>query len=274
MPPALPALVDFILRHAQVQSYVCTFIDGETNYACDPRRCDDYNLLYCMRGRVTWHVEGEPIAMRAGDLLIVPPNANNFGKGQTRLTLGSFHITVTLPGGQDAMALLDPPMMRRVEADTALDWYMRSAMAEFTERDRGDAMLTMPSWSRLVAMELIRNDAAVNRLSGKPIEPLVLDLLDELQQRVDEPVNLDDLAELSGYSPQHLNRVFNRVLGVTPLQHLARLRLERAGDLLLQTQLTIRAVAERVGYDDPYYFSRQFKAHFGRSPAQYRRMPD
>ena len=85
-----------------------------------------------------------------------------------------------------------------------------------------------------------------------------------------EPTTLDWLSERSGFTPQHLNRVFRGLLGVTPLQYLNRMRMERAASLLADGRLTIKAIAREVSFDDPYYFSRQFKQHFGRSPAQYR----
>jgi len=75
---------------------------------------------------------------------------------------------------------------------------------------------------------------------------------------------------VAGYTPQHLNRTFTRALGVTPLRQLTRLAEEHAASLLAEGTLTVKAVAAAVGIDDPYYFSRVFRQHFGRSPAQYR----
>jgi len=85
-----------------------------------------------------------------------------------------------------------------------------------------------------------------------------------------QPTTLDDLAQLAGYTPQHLNRTFRRELGVTPLQHLTKLRMEHAAALLAEGKLTVKAIASAVACEDPYYFSRQFRQHFGRSPVQYR----
>jgi AraC-like DNA-binding protein len=83
-------------------------------------------------------------------------------------------------------------------------------------------------------------------------------------------VTLSELAKRAGFSAQHLNRVFREILGVTPLQYLARTRMERAATLLRNDDLTVGAVGKRVGFDDPYYFSRVFSQHFKKSPAQYR----
>jgi len=64
--------------------------------------------------------------------------------------------------------------------------------------------------------------------------------------------------------------MFRLALGVTPLQYLTRLRLGRAAELLRENRLTVRAVARKVGYDDPYHFSRAFRQQFGHSPRDHR----
>jgi AraC family transcriptional regulator of adaptative response / methylphosphotriester-DNA alkyltransferase methyltransferase len=102
------------------------------------------------------------------------------------------------------------------------------------------------------------------------MDPLIAELLDELARRVDRVTTLDELATWAGFTPQHLNRTFRRVLGVTPLQHLTRLRMDRAAAMLKEGVLTVKAIAAAVAIDDPYYFSRVFHEHFGVSPTQYR----
>src|SRR5207248_6335302 len=95
-------------------------------------------------------------------------------------------------------------------------------------------------------------------------------MLEDLDRRIGETVSLEALAKRAGFSPQHLNRLFQRTLGVTPLQYLSRLRMERAAAMLRDGRLNVRAIGKAVGFDDPYYFSRQFSEHHGMSPAQYR----
>jgi transcriptional regulator GlxA family with amidase domain len=144
------------------------------------------------------------------------------------------------------------------------------ASQEWDRRDAPATLLTMPAWGRLITLELLRHDAAAGTLRQRAVDPLIASLLDELSRRIAQPTSLDELAKIAGYSSQHLNRTFRRVLGVTPLQHLTRLRIEHAASLLAEGRLTVRAIAAAVGMDDPYYFSRSFRQHMGLSPAQYR----
>ena len=274
-PPtaAMPsdALVDFVLRHAHVKTNVCTRVVEYHGYTLALRTVPDYNLIYAMSGRPVWVIRDRPVALSPGKLLIVPPHVPHHAYSRSkRVTIGSVHVEVTLSGGQDVFELLVPPLVQDVAPGGLLDTYLRGAMREFDRVDTDQTYLMLPHWSRLIVLEMLRCTAQTGLLRTPPVDPLVAELLNELNRRISRPTSLSDLAAWSGYSPQYLNRLFRRVLGVTPLQHLQRLRMQRGAALLIEGRLTVRGVARKLGFDDPYYFSRVFKQHFGRSPAQYR----
>lgn len=78
------------------------------------------------------------------------------------------------------------------------------------------------------------------------------------------------LCEAAGVSPAHLRRTFHRYVGVSPQAYLTDRRLDAARELLRTTDLTVAAVAERVGFDSAPYFTRLFAARFGVPPARFR----
>ena len=269
-PPPQP-FVDFVLRNAQIGANVCSRQKVENGYMLAPRTVPDYNLIFVRRGKVMWVIDDHEFPLVPGDLVLVRPSVPHHAFSRTRrMTLGSIHVEVTLPGGQDVFDLLIPPTFRHVRAGTRLDQYLGGAIDEWDRGDESQTLLMMPGWARLIVLELLRHDADLGVLGQRPIDPLVSEVLDELNKHLNRSTSLDELARHSGYSPQHLNRLFRKVLGVTPLQYLMRMRMERAAASLAQGRLTIRAVARSLGFDDPYYFSRLFRQHFGRSPAHYR----
>jgi transcriptional regulator GlxA family with amidase domain len=133
-----------------------------------------------------------------------------------------------------------------------------------------EVKLFQPGWAHLITRELFRSNAESGMLRFRTSDPLISAMLDDLDKRLREPVALSELARKSGFSAQHLNRIFRKTLGVTPLQYLSRVRMEQAAALLRDGRLTVRAVAREVGFDDAYYFSRIFKSYHGRSPSEYR----
>jgi AraC family L-rhamnose operon transcriptional activator RhaR len=82
--------------------------------------------------------------------------------------------------------------------------------------------------------------------------------------------NLPELAKRLNVDKSYLVRLFRAHTGSPPMQFLAHIRAERAAVLLLRTGRDISVIGEQVGWSDPNYFARRFKAHFGMSATKYR----
>jgi AraC-like DNA-binding protein len=79
-----------------------------------------------------------------------------------------------------------------------------------------------------------------------------------------------DVARASNVSVSHLNLLFNRHYNLSPIQYFLHVKIEHAKLLLLNRNFTLKQISEQLGYDDPYFFSRQFKKFAGVSPQRYR----
>ncbi|MFC3798953.1 helix-turn-helix domain-containing protein [Cohnella sp. GCM10012308] len=85
-----------------------------------------------------------------------------------------------------------------------------------------------------------------------------------------ELASMDELVRAFHYSGHYLSRVFRRKYGTSPMGYLARTRMNRAKELLAETSMSIRDIAESVGYADMYYFNKQFKKQLGMTPVQFK----
>ncbi|TVQ20739.1 MAG: AraC family transcriptional regulator [Leptolyngbya sp. DLM2.Bin15] len=92
-----------------------------------------------------------------------------------------------------------------------------------------------------------------------------------LQQHVDNPPTLIDLARQVGLNDCTLKRRFRQVFGTTVFGYLHHHRMEQAQTLLLENQLSVTAIAHRVGYSNLCAFSTAFRKKFGMSPREMRR---
>lgn len=99
----------------------------------------------------------------------------------------------------------------------------------------------------------------------------VLAIASEMSADLARPWKLAELAHRAGMTREHLCRRFRRVHGSPPLAWLTARRAERAAVLLLSTDAAVAEVGRRVGWDDPNYCARRFRAAFGVNPAAYRR---
>ena len=64
--------------------------------------------------------------------------------------------------------------------------------------------------------------------------------------------------------------VFRSITGVSPVEYITRLRVERAKDILTQNTASVATVAEAVGYSNRSYFQRIFRKYTGKTPGDYR----
>lgn len=86
----------------------------------------------------------------------------------------------------------------------------------------------------------------------------------------DEDISLSAVAAAVGLSPSYFSVVFSRATGETFIEHLTRVRVEKAMELLRMTPLSAAEVAYQVGYNNPRYFFAVFKKVTGRSPTEFR----
>lgn len=100
----------------------------------------------------------------------------------------------------------------------------------------------------------------------------VLRMIISIQRNPEEILTNKEYAAQCAISEYHFIRLFRLQTGTTPRQFRNQVLLEKARQLLTDTDLNIGEIAQSLKFDDPLYFSRLFKKHFGRSPRQYRDM--
>ncbi|MEW9673003.1 response regulator [Ammoniphilus sp. 3BR4] len=86
----------------------------------------------------------------------------------------------------------------------------------------------------------------------------------------DASLSLQQLADLVSLHPNHFTQLFRKNTGLSCMQFLAQLRMDKAKELLHQSDLKIGEIAERVGYENPLYFSAYFKKWVGLNPSEYK----
>ena len=91
-----------------------------------------------------------------------------------------------------------------------------------------------------------------------------------IQQHLDEPVPLHELARVACFSPYHFHRVFKGMVGESVKEYVRRLRLERAASHLKLGSAPVIDIALAAGYDSHEAFTRSFKLAFGMAPKQFR----
>lgn len=137
-------------------------------------------------------------------------------------------------------------------------------------------------------LELIEMNAKKEERDEAPLKKRETELLEEakikaaddvfmrrivayVEQHISDPqANVDTMADAAATSRAGLNRKIKAILGITPMDFLREVRLQRACTMLRDKNVSINDIAMRCGFTDARYFSRIFKAKKGITPSEYR----
>jgi len=247
-----------------------------TLYQCEPlwswsvRALPDSDLWCVLKGRGQIAIDGETRKLRPGVCFVLPPRASIEAGHEPDAPLEVFAVHFDLLDG-DGLPI-DParlglpgrgvylPDLPRLEAlvDLVLDEEPGSA-ARARARE-------LALWQLL-----LRLAEAHSRPYGHRYDDRVGKALDAIERDLARKWQTDELARIAGLSVSQFARVFSRQMGMPPMRHIARRRVEKAKRLILQTNLSLAEIAERLGYGDPFFFSRQFKRYAGYPPGELRR---
>lgn len=107
-------------------------------------------------------------------------------------------------------------------------------------------------------------------LTERATDPLVRKAMLQLEQRLHEPLAVEDLCARLGLGRRQLERRFQRDVGLSPAAYRLRLRLERARWLLVNSDLEVGSISLECGFQDAAHFARAVRQAFGCSPRQLR----
>lgn len=213
-----------------------------------------------------------------GDFCITPAQMPFFARWdsddrflQIRIASGFIQSVAreTLDQNPDQLELL-PEFRTR---DPQLEAIGMILLAELKQENLG-SKLYIESLANILAVHLLRQYAAAKpRLTvyegGLP-ERQVLQVLEYINEHLDQAIKLSDLAALLGMSQFHFSHLFKQAIGTAPYQYLLQQRVERAKQLLKQTDQSIVDIAFLCGFNSHSHLSKQFRQLTGITPTAYR----
>lgn len=179
------------------------------------------------------------------------------------------HFTARL-GDLDLFQWLDVPYCQQIRDVGRMTELFRELTAWFA-----DPSLTARFREKAVLLEILSlylENAPVRIAADRSGD---LERLTEIERFIEtklaEPLSLDMIARHLHLHPNYLVRYFQKHFAVSPLKYLTRKRMDKAKQLLQTTPLSVKEVAEQVGYGDTNHFSKAFRRETSLSPTEYRR---
>ena len=233
---------------------------------------DFCEILYVAGGAGEAILEGKKFRLAPGDLVVVNPGTLHEERSDAKAPLRLIFLAIRdfavpgLPAGclsQEKYRVLSCGEYRY-----KMDIYLRELLQETSSQIEFYQEISQGLVSALLVlvMRLIRinpeDEAALSQECQK--------IKEYLDQNFTSPIKLDSLSETVYISKHYLSHLFKEQTGVSPIKYLTSKRMEKACELLSETELPVSEVSKAVGYENPLYFSQVFKRIYGISPVKYR----
>ncbi len=118
---------------------------------------------------------------------------------------------------------------------------------------------------------------AMSRLPEKTLDlkeqtpaEVIAAVRDHIDRHYHEDIRVEALAEKFFFSKEYLNRLFRSQYGCPIYEYVLQVRMNNAREYLLDSQIAIQQIAEKMGYSNANYFGKAFKRRYGMTPSEFR----
>jgi AraC-like DNA-binding protein len=233
----------------------------------------DLDLWYIWAGRGHLQMNGREVALKPGVCLLLRPGVSYVGghDPNDRLGVNYIHFSLEPALSPEQVAAL-PEIFNVTDPEFVGATVRRIVSLARTEEGKSfaeglmDQLMRQLLWEETITPS---EDAPVS------ITPEQRSMINEITRAIHEdPGNTPTVLEMAaqaGYSQDHFSRIFRAATEKTPRDYIIDARIDRARQMLLNTDTKIEQIAEALNFNNIYFFSRQFKQRTGQTPTQYRR---
>lgn len=251
------------LQEKKMPFYVAT-IDRVSNQTVvhRPLGIEHHQFLYTVGGCGTAFLDGRTYELKKGMMLYLPPNTAH----EYHCDTGIWETIYITFGGSGLVAFWDfePSVWAEFKS---FDFESRyDVLYSYKHRPEAVKELSVALYSML--LELKDSVEGISP-SAREKKHIMTRAMHELAES-DEP-SLERIASRIGISEAHFCRMFKEYTGFRPFEYMNLLKLQKAKELLKNTEMSISEISQSVGYESHSYFSMLFKRYMGVTPTEYRR---
>jgi AraC-like DNA-binding protein len=234
------------------------------------RVLQEFQIVYITKGKGIFHAEGKVHAVQSGDIMLLLPGMKHAYKPDYET--GWHEHWVGFSGGH-FRDLMEKGILSKEHA------FIRTGL--------GDALI--PAFDNII--EEISTQKPLFQLKAcAGIFSILAEVLSS-ERRKEQPnyyqkltdcakslmeknvlgtIDMSSIADQIGISTSRLNDMFKKYTGMTPYQYFIQIKVNKAESLLADEGVSVQYTAAKLGFEDPYYFSRLFKNKTGIAPSKWR----
>lgn len=227
---------------------------------------ENIEILFFKEGEAIVHHNGEETKAKAGDVLVFSANCmHGVTSEKTLYDCLIIDRGFCLSAGVDTSALSFPILMR----DRKLSALYKN-VAEAVETADTRYRVCAVKGAVLSFLAYLCRNYAVEAFEREPrsLEG-IKKVIRYIREHLTDPLSMDDLASVAGFSKFHFAREFKRVTSYTVVSYLNIMRIEKAKSLLSVGGVSVKEAALASGYNNLSYFSKMFFEHTGMTPSKF-----
>jgi AraC-like DNA-binding protein/quercetin dioxygenase-like cupin family protein len=236
-----------------------------------PQGADQHILIYCHEGKGKVSVRNTEYQVEPGEFIIIPMKTPHVYKADEEKPWTIYWIHFKGNVSSQIISSIEKKYGLK-----GLVQYSKKNIEFFNEiyqqLERGystDNLMyaNMCLWHLLSAFLFNDKLAVTNSVSKKEAPDIVIDYL---SNNIERMLTLEEIAAQVNLSPSHFSFIFKKKTGFSPIEYFNHLKIQKACQYLLFTDLRIKEISSELGIDDQYYFSRLFTKVMGIAPNVYR----
>ncbi len=242
-----------------------------------PKVFDYYLIHYILSGRGVFTCGDRQFKLAKGDSFLIEPGKLVSYRADTEEPWQYRWIAIqgaSVYGLMSGCGIDWQQPIVRMGSKSGISRWAEGIHAAFKERKTGGEHRAL-GYLYLILAELedtLKPEGHRASESGSRIARHIKQVTQQLTTQYAEPISIEALADDLGYNRAYFSKMFKSYNHVTPVTFLLHLRIGKARQLLRERpELTIEQIAYSVGFNDPLYFSKQFKRMHGQSPSAYRK---
>jgi AraC-like DNA-binding protein len=238
-----------------------------------PAGIGQHIIIYCTEGSGWIVIDGKRTELGPSEFFTIPANtAHRYGANENDAwTIYWFHFK-----GEIAAFVVDLIQQRTRNNRPAIT-YDENRIKLFEEiyanleKGYGQDNLRYVNMIFYHFLSSLLYEDKFSHAGNRPADDIIARTIEQMQRKIHTVASLKAFADYANLSISHFSAVFKEKTGYAPVEYFNHLKIQKACQYLLLTQMTIKEIATELGIDDQYYFSRMFSRLMGYSPLEYRK---
>ncbi|MCQ2742048.1 MAG: AraC family transcriptional regulator [Bacilli bacterium] len=243
---------------------------------------DFIEIVYVNSGKMVQNVNGKEFSVKKGDLLFI-----NFNSIHSFRPIGeaTFYNICFYPETlekiitpQNAFSLLSLSAFNEISGDAnegvisfdSKEQKEISGILEIMLREQSQRLprfdVINQGYLNIIIMKMLRKTS----IPADPEQDVWNELAEYIESNLDADLSLEALAKKCFYNPSYFSRLFKSKFNVPLIEYVSRKRIDKAVELLSDTELSVEAVAASSGFSNKSAFYRAFSKYTGKTPADFR----